>query len=92
MATQTKADRQAAAKKAAATRERNQAKARSRQAGRRAASSRQRNEAAGALDQATSRAKGAFTGLGNAGKLVGTAALKLGKSVVNRAVGSGGGR
>ncbi len=65
MATTTKADRQAAAKKAAATR--------------------QRNEAASALDQATSRAKGAVTGLGNAGKLVGTAALKAGKSVVSLA-------
>jgi hypothetical protein len=89
MATQTKADRQAAAKKAAATRERNQVKARSRQAGHKAASARQRNEAASALDQAASRAKGAVTGLGNAGKLVGTAALKLGKSLANRAAGSG---
>ena len=90
MASQTKADRQAAAKKGAATRQRNQVKARSRQAGHKAASSRQKNEAASALDQATSRAKGAITGVGNAGKLVGTAAVKFGKSVANRAAGAGG--
>ena len=68
MATRTKADRQAAAKKAAATR--------------------QRNEAAGALDQATSTVKGAVTSLGSAGKLVGTAALKTGKSVASLAAGA----
>jgi hypothetical protein len=89
MATRTKADRQAAAKKAAATRQRNQVRARSRQQGHKAASSRQRNEAASALDQATSRAKGAVTGLGNAGKLVGTAALKAGKSVASLAAAAG---
>ena len=90
MATRTKADRQAAAKKAAATRRRNQVRARSQQQGHKAASTRQKNEAASALDQATSTAKGAVTNLGNAGKLVGTAALKAGKSVANRAVGAGG--
>jgi hypothetical protein len=89
MATRTKADRQAAAKKAAATRQRNQVRARSRQQGHKAASTRQKNEAASALDQATSRAKGAVTGLGNAGKLVGTAALKAGKSVVSFAAAAG---
>jgi hypothetical protein len=89
MATQTKADRQAAAKKAAATRQRNQAKARSQDAGHKAASTRQKNEAASALDQAKSTAKGAVTGLGNAGRLVGTAAFKAGKSVASRATATG---
>lgn len=89
MAQRTKADRQAAAKKAAATRQRNQVRARSQQQGHKAASTRQKNEAASALDQATSTAKGAVSSLGNAGKLVGTAALKAGKSVANRAVGAG---
>ena len=89
MATRTKADRQAAAKKAAATRQRNQVKARSRKQGHKAASTRQKNEAGSALDQATSTAKGAITGLGNAGKLVGSAAIKAGKSVANRAAGAG---
>ena len=89
MATRTKADRQAAAKKAAATRKRNQVRARSQQQGHKAASTRQKREAASALDQATSTAKGAVTSLGSAGKLVGTAALKASKSVANRAVGAG---
>jgi hypothetical protein len=89
MATRTKADRQAAAKKAAATRQRNQVRARSRQQGHKAASTRQKNEAASALDQATSTAKAAVTGLGNAGKLVGTAALKAGKSAANLAAAAG---
>ena len=88
MATRTKADRQAAAKKAAATRKRSQVRARSQQQGHKAASTRQKNEAAGALDQATSTAKGAVMSLGGAGKLVGTAALKVGKSVANRAAGA----
>ena len=85
MATQTKADRQAAAKKAAATRKRNEVRNRSSQSGHKAASTRQKNEARSALDQASTRAKGAATGLGNAGKLVGTAAVEAGKSVVSRA-------
>ena len=89
MATRTKADRQAAAKKAAATRERNQARSQSSQTGHKAASTRQKNEAASALDQATTRAKGAFTGIGNAGKLVGTAAVQAGKSVASRAAALG---
>lgn len=85
MATQTKADRQAAAQKAAATRKRNEVRSRASQNGKKAASTRQANEARSALDQASSKAKGAFTSLGNAGKLVGTAAVGAGKSVVTRA-------
>ena len=89
MATQTKADRQAAAKKAAATRQRNQTRAQSQRAGHKASSTRQKNEALGALDQAKSTAKGAVTGFGNAGKLVGSAAIQAGKSVVGRATAAG---
>jgi hypothetical protein len=89
MATQTKADRQAAAKKAAATRERNQVKTRSQQAGKKAASTRQKNNAGDALGQAKSTAKGAVTGLGNAAKLVGGAAIEAGKSVATRAGAAG---
>lgn len=85
MATQTKADRQAAAKKAAATRQRNQTRARSQQTGHKAASTRQANQAASALDKAQTTAKGAVTSLGSAGKLVGTAAVEAGKSVASRA-------
>ena len=85
MATQTKADRQAAAKKAAATRQRNNVRARSQQTGHKAASTRQKNEALGALDKAQTTAKGAFTSLGTVGKLVGTAAVEAGKSVASRA-------
>jgi hypothetical protein len=84
MATQTKADRQAAAKKAAATRQRNQVRARSQQAGQKAASTRQKNSALGALDLAGTRAKGAVSTLGNAGKLVGVAAAEAGKAVASR--------
>lgn len=85
MATQAKADRQAAAKKAAVTRQRNTQKTRSQQAGQKAASTRQKNQAAGTLDQARSKAKGAVTGLGGAGKLAGTAAIQAGKSIATRA-------
>ena len=91
MATQTKADREAAAKKAAATRQRNQIKTRSQEAGKKAAATRQKNAAGDALDQAKSTAKGAVTGLGNAAKLVGHAAREAGKSVVTRS-GAGGKR
>ena len=89
MATRTKADRQAAAKKAAATRQRNQVRARLAQAGTQGGLYPTEERGGSALDQATSTAKGAVTGLGNAGKLVGTAALKAGKSVANLAAGAG---
>ncbi|MFN2613035.1 MAG: hypothetical protein ABR536_06680 [Solirubrobacterales bacterium] len=85
MTEQTKADRQAAAKKGAATRERNQVKSRSQEAGKNAAATRQKNEALAALDEAKSKAKGALSGLTSAGKLVGSAAVEAGKSAANRA-------
>jgi hypothetical protein len=64
-----------------------QTKADRQKAAKKAAATRQRNEAASALDQAASRAKGAVTGLGNAGKLVGFAAFKAGRSAANRVTG-----
>jgi hypothetical protein len=82
---QTKADRQAAAKKAAATRERNRTKAKSQTRGTKAASTRQGNAAADSLGQAKQAASGAITGFGTAAKHVGSAAVEAGKSVATRA-------
>jgi hypothetical protein len=82
---QTKADRQAAAKKAAATRERNKTKAKSQARGTKAASTRQGNAAAESLDQAKRAASGAISGLATAAKHAGTAAKEAGKSVATRA-------
>ena len=84
MAQATKADRKAAAKKAAATRERNRTKAKSQVRGTKAASSRQSNAAADSLGQAKQAATGAITGLATAAKHVGTAAVEAGKSVTTR--------
>ena len=83
--TQTKADRQAAAKKAAATRERNQVKEQSQERGRKAGASRQRNAAANSLGQAKQAAGTAVGGLTSTAKAVGEAAVQAGKSVATRA-------
>jgi hypothetical protein len=82
---QAKADRKAAAKKGAATRERNATKAKSQKRGTKAASTRQGNAAAQSLDQAKRAAGGAIGGLSSAAKSVGTAAVEAGKSVATRA-------
>jgi hypothetical protein len=82
---QAKADRKAAAKKGAATRERNRTKAKSQKRGTKAASTRQGNAAVQSLDQAKRAAGGAIGGLGSAAKSVGTAAVEAGKSVATRA-------
>jgi hypothetical protein len=82
---QTKADRKAAAKKGAATRERNRTKAKSQKRGTKAASTRQGNAAAQSLDQAKRAAGGAIGGLTSAAKSAGTAAVEAGKSVATRA-------
>ena len=84
---QTKADRQAAAKKAAATRKRNQIRDKAQSRGTKAASSRRRNEAKDSLSQAKSAASGAASRLGSAGKAAGDAATSAGKSVAGRARG-----
>ena len=82
---QTKADRKAAAKKGAATRERNKTKAKSQTRGTKAASTRQGNAATDSLHQAKRAAGGAVGGLTSAAKHAGNAAKQAGKSVATRA-------
>lgn len=84
---QTKADRQAAAKKGAATRKRNKLKAQSQSRGKKAASTRQSNAASESLHQAKQAAGTAVGGLTTAAKSVGEAAKQAGKSVATRASG-----
>lgn len=79
---QTQADRQAAAKKAAATRQRNQIREESSTRGSKAGATRQRNKA---FDELRSARRFASTGVSNfekAGKSLGNAAVEAGKSVV----------
>ena len=82
---QTQADRKAAAKKGAATRERNRTKAKSQARGTKAASTRQGNAAVESLDQAKRAAGSAVGGLTSAAKATGNAAVEVGKAVVTRA-------
>jgi len=84
MAQQTKADREAAAKKAAATRERNQKRAKSQEAGKKGAATRQGNEAAASAQQAKQSASSAVGGLKAAVRSLGDAAKSAGKSVATR--------
>jgi hypothetical protein len=81
---QTKADRQAAAKKAAATRERNKKRAQSQEAGTKGAATRQGNEARAGAQQAKQSANGAVHGLKSAVRSLGDAAVSAGKSVATR--------
>jgi hypothetical protein len=89
MAQQTKADRSAAAKKAAATRQREAQRERSQTAGTKAASTRQARDAGHAADQAGRTARGIVTGAVNGAKTVarlsGVAAVEAGKAVATRA-------
>ena len=64
MTTQTKADRQAAAQKAAATRKRNEKRETSQDAGRKAAATRHRNDALKAAKRARKDAENALVGSG----------------------------
>lgn len=89
MATQTKADRSAAAKKAAATRERNQIRSKSQDQGRKAAASRFANDARDNLGKARTEASRAVSTAGNVGRAAGGAAVSAGRSVASR-VGLGG--
>jgi hypothetical protein len=82
---QTKADRQAAAKKAAATRQRNTTRKRSQTTGKKAAATRQGNAAAQNAQQARGAAGQAIGGLTSAARFVGEAAFQAGKSVATRA-------
>ena len=84
MATQTKADRSEAGKKAAATRERNQKREQSKDAGRKAAASRFTNEARDGVDKARTEASKAASSVGNASKATADAAYKAGRSVAAR--------
>jgi hypothetical protein len=81
---QTKADRQEAAKKAAATRERKRTREESKQRGTKAAATRQGNAAADSVDQAKRSARTAGGGLKSAVRSVGEAAKQAGKSVSTR--------
>jgi hypothetical protein len=86
---QTKADRQAAAKKAAATRQRNAQKTRSQASGHKAASTRQARAAKTSANEARnalgSIAGSVLDGVTSAVKAAGTAAREGGKAVATRA-------
>jgi hypothetical protein len=82
--TQTKADRQAAAKKAAATRERNRIREESSERGHDAASSRFQRQAQDSVKEARRAAGQAASNAGGAVKSVGDAAFKAGKSVATK--------
>lgn len=84
MAQQTKADRQAAAKKAAKTRERNRARAENSKRGTKAAATAQSNRASKNVDQAKHSANSAVGGLVSSVKSLGDAAVQAGKSVATR--------
>jgi len=81
---QTKADRVAAGKKAAATRERNKKKANSQEAGQKAAASRFGNDARDGVSNARTEAGKAASSVGNVGKATAGAAFNAGKSVAAR--------
>jgi hypothetical protein len=83
--TQTKADRQEAAKKAAATRERNRTREASQERGTKAAASRQQNNASDHLSDVRKNAGKAVGGVTSAARSLGTAASEAGKSVLTRA-------
>ena len=82
--TQTKADRTAAAKKAAATRERNKVRAESSERGHDAAASRFRGQAQDSVKDARRAAGQVASNAGGAVKSVGDAAFKAGKSVATK--------
>ena len=84
---QTKADRQAAAKKAAATRERNRTREKASERGTKSAASRQGNEARAGATQAKQSANSALGGVTSAAKSLGGAAVSAGKSVATRSRG-----
>jgi hypothetical protein len=75
----TKADRSAAAKKAAATRARNQERERSQAAGKRAAETRQKRAVEASAGQAKKAAKGAFSGALTSVRFAGEAVKQAGK-------------
>jgi hypothetical protein len=88
MATQTKSDRSTAAKKAAATRQRNQQRATNKIGGRKAAATRQTHDAEQAADQAVRQvkraARGVVSGATSAVRFSGVAATEATKAVATR--------
>lgn len=84
MTTQTKADRQAAAQKAAATRKRNEKRETSQDAGRKGAATRHQNDAVRAVKRARKDAGNGFSNLGSAAKSARDATVLAGKSVASR--------
>jgi hypothetical protein len=84
MTNQTKADRQAAAQKAAATRKRNEKRETSRDAGRKAAATRHQNDAIKAAKRARKDAGSGVENLGSAAKSARDATVSAGKSVATR--------
>ncbi len=84
MTTQTKADREEAAQKGAATRRRNETRDSSREAGRKAAATRHQKDAIKAAKQARKDVERAFSSLGSAAKSSRDASILAGKSVATR--------
>ena len=84
MTTQTNADRQAAAQKAAATSKRNEKRETSQNAGRKAAATRHQNDAVKAAKRARKDAGNGLANLGSAAKSARDATVHAGKSVATR--------
>jgi hypothetical protein len=85
---QTKGDRSAAAKKAAATRERNRSRAQSAAAGKKGAGTRQSRAAEEAASQAKRAAGSAVSSATSALRLIGKAAKQAGKAAATKASGA----
>jgi hypothetical protein len=84
MTTQTKADREAAAQKAAATRKRNEQRESNQDAGRKAAATRHQKAAIKAAKRARKDAGHGFSSLGSAAKSARDATVSAGKSAAIR--------
>jgi hypothetical protein len=84
MTPQTKADRQAAAQKAAATRKRNEQRETNQEAGRKAAATRHQKDAIKAAKRARKDAGQGLENLGSAAKSARDATVSAGKSVATR--------
>jgi hypothetical protein len=80
---QAKADRSAAAKKAAATRQRNQQRLQSQEAGRKSAITRQKRDAQESAHEAKKAAKGALRGVEASARFAGNAVVQAGKAAAS---------
>jgi hypothetical protein len=84
---QAKSDRSAAAKKAAATRQRNREHAQAQQAGKKAAATRERRAASDTAEESVNQARqatrGAVAGLAASARLAGQAAKLAGRAASN---------